>query len=107
MTNLEPIYYGSAGEPKPSVNPEHLRIYGHMLCPFVQRSYFAFGAKKIPFQKVHMSLIEKAQWHLDFNGGLVPILETPTGTMINESGFIAEFGNDFAGPDQGLKLWPH
>ena len=27
--------------------------------------------------------------------------------MINESGFIAEFANSLAGPDQGLKLWPH
>jgi len=34
-------------------------------------------------------------------------METPAGTMINESGFIAEFANSFAGADQGLKLWPH
>ena len=65
------------------------------------------GAKNVPFQKVNVSLVEKAQWHLDFNGGFVPILETPAGTMINESGFIAEFANGLAGPDQGLKLWPH
>ena len=31
MSNLETINYGSANEPKPAVNPEHLRIYGHML----------------------------------------------------------------------------
>ena len=107
MSNLETFNYGSANEPKPATNPEHLRIYGHMLWPFVQRSYFAFGAKKVPFQKVNVSLVEKAQWHLDFNGGFVPVLETPAGTMINESGFIAEFANSLAGPDQGLKLWPH
>ena len=65
------------------------------------------GAKKVPFQKVNVSLVEKAQWHLDFNGGFLPVLETPAGAMINESGFIAEFANSFAGPDQGLKLWPH
>ena len=78
-----------------------------MLCPFVQRSYFSFGAKKIPFQKVYVHLEDKAQWHLDFNGGFVPILETPSGTLINESGIIAEFANSYAGPNQGLKLWPH
>ena len=44
---------------------------------------------------------------MEFNGGFVPILETPAGTMVNESGFIAEFASSFAGPDQGLKLWPH
>ena len=101
MTNLETIYYGSGNEPKPAVNPDQLRIYGHMLCPFVQRSYFAFGAKKNPFQKVnvHLVVVEKAQWHLDFNGGLIPVLESPDGTLINESGFIAEFANEFAGPN--------
>lgn len=35
------------------------------------------------------------------------MLETPDGTMINESGFISEFINGLQGPDQGLKLWPH
>jgi len=35
------------------------------------------------------------------------VLETPAGAMIPESGFIAEFATSFAGPDQGLKLWPH
>jgi len=54
-----------------------------------------------------VSLEKKAQWHLDFNGGFLPMLETSAGTMINESGFIAEFANSLAGPDQGLKLWPH
>ena len=44
---------------------------------------------------------------MDFNGGFLPILETPSGKMINESGVIAEFANSYAGPDQGLKLWPH
>jgi len=44
---------------------------------------------------------------LDFNGGFIPILESPAGTMINESGFISEFATSFAGSNQGLKLWPH
>lgn len=34
------------------------------------------------------------------------MLETPEGTFVNESGFIAEFACTYA-PDQGLKLWPH
>jgi glutathione S-transferase len=40
------------------------------------------------------------------NGGLVPILETPTGDWINESGFIAQFACDLA-RGKGLPFWPH
>lgn len=42
---------------------------------------------------------------MDFNGGLVPILETPNGTMVNESGVISQFACDFK-PDS-YQLWPH
>jgi len=31
---------------------------------------------------------EKAAWHLEINGGLVPILETPQGDLIVESSII-------------------
>lgn len=54
-----------------------------------------------------MELGDKGQWHKDFNGGFVPILETTEGVMVNESGPLAQFACDFAGPNQGLKLWPH
>jgi glutathione S-transferase len=36
-----------------------------------------------------MDLNQKAQWHLDFNGGMVPVLETPQGDLIKESAIIA------------------
>jgi glutathione S-transferase len=43
---------------------------------------------------------------LDFNGGLVPVLETPDGSMINESSVIASFAveKEFG---KGMLLWPH
>jgi len=41
-----------------------------------------------------MDLNKKAQWHLDFNGGLVPVLETTTGDLIKESGIVAQFAID-------------
>lgn len=44
---------------------------------------------------------------MEFNGGMVPILETTEGVMVNESKPLAEFAVDYAGPNQGLKLWPH
>jgi len=49
----------------------------------------------------------KADWHMKLNGGLVPVLESPDGTMVNESGFISEFANSYAPEGQGLAFWPH
>jgi glutathione S-transferase len=45
-------------------------------------------------------LNNKSKWHLDFNGGLVPILETPNGDLIKESGVIMAFAHE-SGPKQG------
>ena len=69
MSNLEEMYYRAGDLPKPEVNPEHLRVYGHQLCPFVQRAYLTLGAKGIPFQKCNVDLETKAQWHIDYNDG--------------------------------------
>ena len=87
--SLEEINYLSGDLPKPEVNPDHLRVYGHQLCPYVQRAYFALTAKDIPYQKVNVELRNKAKWHLDINGGLIPLLESPDGTIVHESGYIA------------------
>ena len=104
--NLKTLYYTSGTVPKPETNPEQLRLYTHMLWPFAQRSTLSLAAKGIKFQKVHMNLGDKAQWHLDFNNGFVPILESPEGTMINESAVISAFASDFAKTTDGIKLWP-
>jgi len=53
-----------------------------------------------------MNLGDKAQWHLDFNNGFVPVLESPDGTMINESAVISNFASDYAKPTDGVKLLP-
>jgi glutathione S-transferase len=45
---------------KQELNKNHLRIYGHTLCPFVARSRYALALKKIPFQDVQMDLTTKA-----------------------------------------------
>jgi glutathione S-transferase len=66
----------------------------------------SLAAKGIKFQKVHCNLGDKAQWHKDFNGGLVPILESPDGTMVNESAIISQFAVEYAKAEDGLKLWP-
>jgi len=74
---LERIIYAGGETPKPAPNTNYLRIYGHNLCPFVARARYAFSAKQIEFQECMVDLNNKAKWHLDFNGGLVPVLETP------------------------------
>ena len=106
-SNLQTIYYGSGEEPKPAINPEHLRLYSHELCPFVERSVLALRAKEIPFQLCQTDLEVKAEWHMKLNGGLIPVLESPDGTLVNESGFISEFAGNFAPAGQGLAFWPH
>ena len=39
---------------------------------------------------MQVDLSEKAQWHVDFNGGSTPVLETPAGDLIKESAIIAQ-----------------
>ena len=78
----------SSEDPKPTTNPNYLRVYGNMLCPFVQRVTFALGAKDIEFQKCSIDLLNKIKWHFDFKGDFIPVLETSTGDMINESAVV-------------------
>lgn len=107
MADLKTIYYEAGENPKPETNPTQLRMYSHNLCPFVERAVLAFAAKAVPYQKCEMQLQNKAQWHLDFNGGFIPVLETPEGHLVKESAVVAQFAVDYAGPNQGLKLWPN
>ena len=52
-----------------------------------------------------MDLNIKAQWHVDFNGGMVPVLETPAGELIRESGVVAMYAHE-AGKNNGIDLFP-
>lgn len=52
-------------------------------------------------------MVKKAQWHLDFNNGFLPVLEAPSGDMVNESGVLMEMASTLAPKGQGLPLWPH
>jgi glutathione S-transferase len=51
-------------------------------------------------------LNNKSQWHVDFNGGMVPILETPNGDLIKESAVIMAFANESGPKYGGVRLIP-
>ena len=55
-----------------------------------------------------MDLSNKAQWHIDTNGGFIPLLECPgNGKLVFESAVIMNFACTYGEAGQGLDLWPH
>ena len=54
-----------------------------------------------------MDLGKKTPWHLAINGGLVPVLELPDGTIIHESKIIMDFIEEaYPTGDHGYSLLP-
>lgn len=86
--SLSTLFYPGGSMPKPALNNNFFRLYQHNLCPYCCRARYAFAAKMIPYQNIETDLNNKAPWHLDFNGGFAPILETPDGEMMGESGIL-------------------
>ena len=76
----------------PAPNLKHLRLFGHLLCPFVERVRLVLAAQALPYQDVEINLEKRTRWHYSINGGFVPILETPShgGKMGNKKAFIIE-----------------
>jgi glutathione S-transferase len=103
--NLVPIFVPDATTPRPALNPAYPRLYGHHNCPFVEKVRLAFAARNHVYQSCEVDLGEKTQWHLDLNGGKVPIYELPDGTLIFESKILMEYAEE-AFPDQGYSLLP-
>ena len=106
MQSLDRFIWPGGNEPKPETNQNYVRMYSHNLCPYVARARFAFACKEIPYQEVFIDLNDKGQWHKDFNGGLVPVLEMPTGDLIPESGIAMQFAIESAPSGQGIDLIP-
>jgi len=73
---------------KPPTNKNHIRLYGHYLCPFVEIARLVLAAKGIQYQDVQVNLKHRAKWHYILNNGFVPILELPDGHLIFESDII-------------------
>ena len=106
FNTLERFVWPGGTTEKPPVNQNHVRMYGHNLCPFVERARWVFACKDVPFQEVLVDLSDKAAWHLEFNRGFVPVLEVPTGEIFPESSIQMEYAMQVAGPHQGIALIP-
>ena len=104
-SNLEKIYVTESDTPKPATNTEFPRLYGHLLCPFVEKVRIALAARAVKYQNCEVSLEKKTQWHINYNGGLVPVWETTKGDIIIESKVVMDYIED-AYPDQGYSLLP-
>ena len=76
--NLDTILYMSGQNPKPEINPEFLRIYGHPLSMECERVFLTFGAINIHFQRCITDMTVTASWHDSLSEGTIPVLETPT-----------------------------
>ena len=63
----------------PEINKKYLRLYGHYMCPFVERARLVLAAKGIPYQDCQINLEDRTKWHREMNKGFVPILEVPPG----------------------------
>mmetsp|Transcript_31420 Transcript_31420/g.30768 ORF Transcript_31420/g.30768 Transcript_31420/m.30768 type:complete len:88 (+) Transcript_31420:51-314(+) len=72
-------------------NKNHIRLYGHHLCPFVERARMVLAAKNLQYQGVEVNLERRAKWHYLLNGGFVPIMEIPSGLTILESRIIMDY----------------
>jgi hypothetical protein len=47
--HLRPIEVTSEDTPKPETNPKYPRLYGHLLCPFVEKARIALAAKNVHY----------------------------------------------------------
>lgn len=103
--NLQKLLVTEESTPKPAVNSVYPRLYGHLLCPFVEKVRMAFAARNVVYQKCDVDLGKKTPWHIGINGGLVPVWELPDGTIITESKVLMDFAEE-AYPTQGYSMLP-
>ncbi|CAI2365920.1 unnamed protein product [Moneuplotes crassus] len=89
---------------KPVHNSNYVRLYGHHLCPFVQRVLLVLTAKQVEFQFVSVDLTTRNSWHYDINKGLVPVLEHPDGTLVHDSLDVCDWIEQKYS-DKGIQLY--
>ena len=92
--DLSTLYLTADITDKPETNKNHLRLYGHHLCPFVEKARLALAARGVQYQNVELDLNNKRPWHVAANGGTVPLIETTDGTIIIESKIVMEYAQE-------------
>lgn len=90
------LYRSSKDKPKPETNKNYPRVYGHNSCPYAERARLALSLKGVEFQHLEIDLEDKAQWHIDLNGGRVPVIELPDGQTVHDSRICIDFAHDYA-----------
>ena len=103
--DLETLFVTEESQVKPATNASFPRLYGHTLCPYVEKVRLALAARNVQYQKCDVDLGKKTAWHIGINGGLVPVWETPDGTILTESKVLMEYAEE-AYPTQGYSLLP-
>jgi hypothetical protein len=57
---VEPtIFILNKQTPKPEVNTQVPRLFGHPLCPYAERVRLAFAAKDVKYQRCYINLRDK------------------------------------------------
>jgi glutathione S-transferase len=90
---------------KPETNPKFPRLYGHLLCPFVEKFRMTLAARNVKYQNCEVDLGKKTPWHVAINGGMVPVWEVPSGDIITESKVLMDYVED-AYPKDGYSTLP-
>lgn len=75
----------------PETNRNFIRLYGHYMCPYVERVRLVLAALNIPYQTCMMNLAGRTKWHKEVNNGFVPMLQLPSGQILTESLVIMRF----------------
>jgi glutathione S-transferase len=72
-----------------------LTLVSHPLCPYVQRAAIALAEKGVPFDRIHVDLVNKPDWFLAISPlGRVPVLRVAAAgrdVAIFESAVILEY----------------
>ena len=79
---------------KPRLNEKYVRLYGNPICPFVERTRLALASQNISYQFAMMDLNTKNEWHINMNGGTLPLMELTNGHVVPDSKNICIWAND-------------
>ncbi|XP_068954997.1 glutathione S-transferase omega-1 [Petaurus breviceps papuanus] len=83
---------GKGSSPPGPVPDGIIRVYSMRFCPFAQRTLLVLKAKGIKHEIININLKNKPEWFFKKNPfGLVPVLETHKGQLINESLITCEY----------------